>query len=351
MGAKHESKVPFPRTSGARFSVSGRLIRFGAKCAKKKQEITPRSLADYTAKYIMMLRKNQQKQKKYLDNGRVDIIQLPAAVNERIAALYDPRYIVASTRMSLSEQCQTYAKWIHSLQFKTNSDHQKKILKLVYKCWGLTDSMLANLYQKEEEPDWVAEAFHHFCRNLPEVNEMQTLALIFCFVDSLLRGDYQTKLPFDKRDEKLVKSIKSFEDSEDTSITRSYSVTPEQPDLPPDDLIFPRPSQSNLISAFPLRDSVKSHLANLLYCQKEFAKATSTRKCIYYLDQSSNNPNIKDRQKRIYCSVCDLIVSGLSMHCTVCQHGGHLKCVVRWFTTFSTICPKPCECQCTNLQT
>lgn len=46
-----------------------------------------------------------------------------------------------------------------------------------------------------------------------------------------------------------------------------------------------------------------------------------------------------------HCSVCELKVRGLSSHCLVCGHGGHLKHLRAWFES-EELCPTGCGCKC-----
>jgi len=55
------------------------------------------------------------------------------------------------------------------------------------------------------------------------------------------------------------------------------------------------------------------------------------------------------RQFAAKCSICHISVTGSSLFCIVCGHGGHSQHIQAWFSK-NSVCPVGCDCSCTSIR-
>lgn len=76
-----------------------------------------------------------------------------------------------------------------------------------------------------------------------------------------------------------------------------------------------------------------TYLTNCTRCNKALSRPQGS----WWCERCKRTPNL--------CSICQDIVRGLFSWCQGCAHGGHLKCLKRWYSR-NTICPTGCGHHC-----
>lgn len=82
-----------------------------------------------------------------------------------------------------------------------------------------------------------------------------------------------------------------------------------------------------------LNQRSSTFLSNCTRCNKALARTGGT----WWCERCKRTPNL--------CSICQDIVRGLYSWCQGCAHGGHLKCLKRWYSR-NTLCPTGCGHHC-----
>jgi len=99
------------------------------------------------------------------------------------------------------------------------------------------------------------------------------------------------------------------------------------------------------------RVQTSTELKKHLYSSSKSDSVIAGTCSLIFAPRPKTNTNGEYNRNTWQCSICTNSVRGLFTVCFLCGHGGHLNCLMDWFSEQS-VCPTGCGCSCkfdTNL--
>ncbi|XP_055690509.1 GATOR complex protein Wdr59 isoform X2 [Lutzomyia longipalpis] len=404
-GALHDACVPFPKTSGARFSSVGILVTFVQPLNTKRislrhQTTTPRALSALSGGYLGNVM------------GSLPVLYAPRDGNSSAFYLQDrvrktSRHRLGPQQKMFSSDVTVYdlSKHLHvsrelAEKYVINTDNLAEMCKInkmvaeehgrsdLVQCWSLAEMIATPVVDVETDEDMFYSQ-NPFSRNLLESlilhfaknRDVQTAAMLCCafgrhcppsemsrssssgsksISQSPSGSPYHTILPLDTtsshvghQEWHLVTQLKNL---------RSNSWSDSLDDCR---------AAGNHVNKSLLGDSqrhfhdiLKSTYAEMLY---RWDLLVQRAKVLKYLSTPPESPRGVDfvteclvcnrnstavipfcsncHRPLLYCALCRLPVRGAANACLQCGHGGHTLHMMEWFSRYD-VCAAGCGCRC-----
>ncbi|XP_059613286.1 GATOR complex protein Wdr59 isoform X2 [Phlebotomus argentipes] len=404
-GALHDACVPFPKTSGARFSSVGILVTFVQPLNTKRislrhQTTTPRALSALSGGYLGNVM------------GSLPVLYAPRDGNSSAFYLQDrvrktSRHRLGAQQKMFSSDVMIYdlSKHLHvsrelAERYVINTDNVAEMCKTnrmiaeehgrsdLVQCWSLAEMISTPVMDVETDEDMFYSQ-NPFSRNLLESlilhfaksRDIQTAAMLCCtfgrhcppsemsrssssssksISQSPSGSPYHTILPLDTtsshvghQEWHLVTQLKNL---------RSNSWSDSLDDCK---------AAGNYVNKSLLGDTqrhfhdvLKSAYAEMLY---RWDLLVQRAKVLKYLSAPPESPRGVDfvtecllcnrnspsvipfcsncHRPLLHCALCRLPVRGAANACLQCGHGGHTLHMMEWFSKYD-VCAAGCGCRC-----
>ncbi|XP_055640030.1 GATOR complex protein Wdr59 isoform X2 [Toxorhynchites rutilus septentrionalis] len=394
----HDACVPFPKTSGARFSQVGILVTFSRplntkRISLKHQNTTPRALSALSGGYlgnvmgsqpILYAHRDPSTSSFYVHDRKSSRSRGHAPkVNVAIVNVYDTSKILYVSK----ELAQNYV--INTSNVTEMCRHNKEVAEKhgrpdLVQCWSLVQ-MIAQPNSDFEADDDMLCSQNPFAKSLLEslishfarIYDIQTAAMLCCAFgrhcpsmyelsrssssssksvnQSPSGSPYHTILPVDNTSSSNVWNL-----AQQLKHLRSNSWSDSQDDcrvVGVGDINRSLLGDSNRY----LYDNFKRAYAEMLYrwgllvtrakVLKYLSVYTDSSRCVEFVTECPHCCRIGSpaciscKKPVLYCTLCRLPVRGAANACINCGHGGHTEHMRIWFEKHDE-CATGCGCHC-----